>query len=566
MWSRNKNTSVQSEWFQGLNIFDVMSDSIYGKIQNIFTNGLLSLKSLEEYNLPKVIVIGNESAGKSSLLENITKCEIFPKSGKLCTKCPIHIKMSNGENSYSITYRKKKTIVDKNNIFTHVKEIMDNLRDDDIDTDEILINIKEIDGLTFEFYDLPGIRAYPPNIAKISIDICKKYMKDKNSIVLCVVPATTTRLTSCQSIALITEMQMEQRCILALTMPDRLQPENYEELLVKRILGTSDELEGLNFHGRVAIVNRLHTNQINLQDNDNLEREWFVTNILNDIPEEYLPHEKKIAKSLTILNLLKQMTKLYNEFINAEWKPSILENIEEKISNEMNEYSKLGEIVDSENISKFNKYLSSELYETIIGNINDRSITTNFISSIPSNITTIPKIGKNDLDDEQIIYNQKMKYYIKYLCLNYPKYILNIINSNIDIIFSNSNEFKLKRFDKLKELVKNCKQQYYDLLYPAETEQLSNILLNELLINSPIFNSSNGNVEILDIQKITKKFHRSYVANVLFPLVYDVEENNFVDKYTVEDYEENEIYKNQRIIYIDNIKRLKEDYEQIKNL
>jgi len=57
--------------------------------------------------------------------------------------------------------------------------------------------------------NVSGIRTYPEEIAELSVNICKKYLSDKNSIVLCVVPCTTTRLTSCQSIALIKETKME---------------------------------------------------------------------------------------------------------------------------------------------------------------------------------------------------------------------------------------------------------------------------------------------------------------------------------------------------------------------
>ena len=39
--------------------------------------------------LPRVVVVGSRDAGKSSLLENITKCSIFPRDKGLCTKMPI---------------------------------------------------------------------------------------------------------------------------------------------------------------------------------------------------------------------------------------------------------------------------------------------------------------------------------------------------------------------------------------------------------------------------------------------------------------------------------------------
>ena len=40
-------------------------------------------------NLPKVVVIGSESVGKSSLLENLTKLKLFPSGDGLKTRCPI---------------------------------------------------------------------------------------------------------------------------------------------------------------------------------------------------------------------------------------------------------------------------------------------------------------------------------------------------------------------------------------------------------------------------------------------------------------------------------------------
>ena len=42
------------------------------------------MKNLKDFLvLPKVIVIGAESSGKSSLLERITKCQLFPSNSKL---------------------------------------------------------------------------------------------------------------------------------------------------------------------------------------------------------------------------------------------------------------------------------------------------------------------------------------------------------------------------------------------------------------------------------------------------------------------------------------------------
>ena len=127
-------------------------------------------------------MIGEESTGKSSLLENITKCQLFPRDNKLCTKCPIHIKLSNGEKEYSVRYTigdEEKTIFveNKEDIYKTIYEYMISLPTDYISEDEITVNISDKDMPTFEFYDLPGIRTYPAEAADITINLCKKYLR-----------------------------------------------------------------------------------------------------------------------------------------------------------------------------------------------------------------------------------------------------------------------------------------------------------------------------------------------------------------------------------------------------
>ncbi len=110
-------------------------------------------------------------------------------------------------------------------------------------------------------------------------------------------------------------MAMEHNTILALTMVDRLQPENFEELLIKRILKTSDEVIDLNLAGIVAIVNRLHTDVVSLEENDNMESKWFDINIISCMPNEYIESAEEIQESTTINNLISKIDDLYDDFI-----------------------------------------------------------------------------------------------------------------------------------------------------------------------------------------------------------------------------------------------------------
>ena len=330
-WFVSKTNSKRSDFFKGINIFSQLNDSVFGKIKKTITE-LFGAEYSKEYVLPKVIVIGNESAGKSCLLENITKCQIFPRGTGICTKCPVHLKLNNSPiTEYSIEYRGNIVkINDKQKIYNIIKKYLDEIGDCNISNDEIIINIAEPNLPVFEFFDLPGIVSYPPENAKSTLELSKKYLQEKNTIVLCVVPATITRLTSCQSIALIKEMGMEENSILALTMADRVQPINIPELLINRLLNTTDELNNLNFSGCVAVVNRTHDDKFSLEENDRNEINWFQENIMSGIPESYRKESQIIFDNITINNLIKQLDKLYSKYIEKEWKPTVIQRITDK--------------------------------------------------------------------------------------------------------------------------------------------------------------------------------------------------------------------------------------------
>jgi GTPase SAR1 family protein len=357
MWKQQNKSTTISEFYQGDNIFTQLNNSLFGQIKKIFEQD----NTYNNYQLPKVIVIGTESSGKSSLLERITKCQLFPRDGSICTKCPIKVKLQNGKPSYSIQLHGDtiEKLENKKDIYPIVQNYMNSLSDDFISENEIIINITDIDVPDFEFYDLPGIRTYPLEIAKLSVNICKKYLTDKNSIVLCVVPCTTTRLTSCQSIALITEAKMEHNTILALTMTDRLQAENIGELLINRIIDKTDELNGIKFANYIAVVNRSQYTNYTLEESDHREKEWFNKNIYQCIPNKYRQYTKQIIKNTTISNLLKSMDNLYNHFIHTDWIPRMLIEMrtkEETIKKEINE---LGTIITKDNfIEMLNEYSS----------------------------------------------------------------------------------------------------------------------------------------------------------------------------------------------------------------
>ena len=109
--------------------------------------GVKSEVPKSELELPKVIVIGGKSAGKSSLLENITKCSVFPRDRDLCTKRPVKLQLKQVDTSEEafvhVLYQNKRKILESTDaILGEVDTIMRPLST--IANDEIIIQIGQV--------------------------------------------------------------------------------------------------------------------------------------------------------------------------------------------------------------------------------------------------------------------------------------------------------------------------------------------------------------------------------------------------------------------------------------
>jgi GTP-binding protein EngB required for normal cell division len=552
MWGKKTQEAKVSTFYQGLNIIETLGKSVFGKIKDTMLT-IFGLEHAKKYRLPKIIVVGNESTGKSSLLENITKCQLFPRDSKLCTKCPVHVKIKNGKSNYSISYYEPLTntkasidksksklikvqIENKNDIYPKVLEYMNKIPVDTISEDELIIEICGEELPTFDFFDLPGIRAYPPELAETTTELCRKYLSDKNSIILCVVPATTTRLTSCQSIALITEMGMQDKCILALTMADRLQMENIEELLIKRIIRTSDEIKGLNFAGYVSIVNRLHSDCHSLEENDLNEKKWFDENIVNCIPENYKQFENTIKENIMVSNLLKQIDALYSKYINENWKPKVIKEIENKISELEFEYYDLGEIVTQGLVDSMNKQLTEFIKNIYYGG--------HYMNFYPEIIYEEKSMMDEDKKYHYIL-SQINKIYIGYEKNEHTK-VFDYIVSEV----GNMAEFKMFRFPKV-----IIKLAYYikDSMKNKSLEKLPEV--KKMTID--VLNKNYIDENMDECRTIFSKFYRLYVIYTTF---------NTKINFQIEDYEESEEYRDKRVKLLNEIALSKEHLNKISEL
>ena len=555
MWGV-KNVAQESDFFEGTNLMKTCFNDFFEIFKRSIDNTNLEVKTLA---VPIIVAIGSESSGKSSLLENIVKCQLFPKNTTYCTKIPIHLVMKNTndelEIKYKLFYDNKEITTTKENIYKEIEKIMNNFVDDICNDKIIKIVVIEKKIVDFEFYDLPGIRSYPPELALKTTNIAKKYLSMNNVIPICVIPATTPRITSYIPMALIKEYNKEKDTFICLTMCDRLQEENIEELLINRIISQTDEYETTSFGGICGIINRTHKNNVKLIDNDNIEKEWFQYNIYDLMPDNYI-YKKELLENLGIHNFVSKISMAYKKYIGTKWLPDIIKKIKNENLRLTKNITELGfdpqkneekKIFIEILLSWFGTYLKDfifDIYENLNKKENEEQETEK------SQEEDDDSKNEDCFDDNNLNLNSfmsnllinKMEENVKYenLVKKLNK-IKNIPNNNSDFIIN------IHRFSKLNHNIK--------ILIVSKLQEFNCIFMNryEQFIEFEYL-SNNKKKTLKKINKLTINYMKEFIifinkelnSNIYYLL--ETLENLEEDTKEERNEFENEILKNTQII------------------
>lgn len=148
------SAAFDSELFVARNLGTQLQNSSYGHFHQYLKQCGFKEELLNSFRLPRIIVVGGRSAGKSSLLESITKCPIFPRHRDFCTKAPIELRMKNSptvsEPQVSISYHGRSTrhLKAAHQILAEVHDIMQGI--DGIDDKPIKIKICQVWGCCWD--------------------------------------------------------------------------------------------------------------------------------------------------------------------------------------------------------------------------------------------------------------------------------------------------------------------------------------------------------------------------------------------------------------------------------
>ena len=171
---------------------------------------------LDGWTPPQIVVIGDESAGKSTVLEQLTMFPVFPRSRRFCTRCAIHLRLRrmtiqgesvarisvhHSSNMHPVDPARAPETIPLSRGFEYVQRKMDELVSGLSEGNAPLINdrviVLEIVHPTVpsvDLIDLPGLTQHPPTKAQLTRAIIEEQVrKDRatgsHAMYLAIVPA-----------------------------------------------------------------------------------------------------------------------------------------------------------------------------------------------------------------------------------------------------------------------------------------------------------------------------------------------------------------------------------------
>ncbi|TYI99286.1 hypothetical protein E1A91_A13G006300v1 [Gossypium mustelinum] len=289
----------------------------------------------EGIQLPTIVVVGDQSSGKSSVLESLAGVNL-PRSQGICTRVPLIIRLQNHASprpELYLEYNGKMVPVEEPQIATAINNATDEVAGPGKSISNIpLTLVVRKDGVPdLTMVDLPGITRVPvhgqlDNIYEQIRDIIMQYITPKESIILNVLSATVD-FSTCESIRMSQQVDKNgERTLAVITKVDR-GPKG----LVDKV--TADDVNiGL---GYVCVRNRIGDESY--EEARKEEARLFETNA----------HLSCIDKSIVGVHVLAQKLVQIQSKAIAKCLPEIVKNISAKLDANVSELEKMPKALTS---------------------------------------------------------------------------------------------------------------------------------------------------------------------------------------------------------------------------
>lgn len=396
-----------------INTIKQLSDNQILTIANDI-NSLLSETNLidhevNEIGLPRLVVVGTQSSGKSSVLNGIISMDILPMGGNMVTRTPLDIRLHqiNSGNEGWIEFGQYVTgiwEVEKKITFripvpteTDLKDIRDTITKMteriagigmDISQTPIILNIFSPNVPNLSLVDLPGLtmvactdKGQPDNIKEKIEDLATSYINNPKTITLLVMESRLDLETNL-GLALIKKNNTQTKIIGVLTKPDLMNNETH----IGDYLTNNISKNLMVTYGYFVVKNRSNKEmkEFNIIKGYDKEREYFA---------QHNEYKKPIYKSkcgtpnltgtlskILILSISEELPYVMTEIIGMEIK------VHEKLD-------KLGQTIPltkEGKLSLLNKYISN-FYQNFVDSIESRGNSVNTGKQIKDIFTNYKK-------------------------------------------------------------------------------------------------------------------------------------------------------------------------------
>jgi GTPase SAR1 family protein len=298
-------------------------------------------------NLPQIIVVGEQSAGKSLILEAISHIR-FPVDGSLCTRFATELVFHHADetridasvrfadkNKPSQAFRRTKFHEDDlPGIIKEAKEHMGFSRDgNDFSKDVLRLEIEGPNVYPLSLVDLPGL--YHTNTEKQSLggrdtvdELVESYMRQKNSIILVVVAANINLASHAALEKAKTIDPQRRRTIGVIAKPDLALTANAKDYIkLTRNQESAHKLQ-LGWH----VLRNRGEDEISLKTRDEMEESFFQTRAWATIPDQ----------DRGILNFRRKLSGILFSYIRNSL-PGVIEEIETKLRDKQADLIRLGD-------------------------------------------------------------------------------------------------------------------------------------------------------------------------------------------------------------------------------
>ena len=234
------------------------------KLQDVFTTSGVSCKDID---LPQIVVIGSQSAGKSSVLESIAKQDFLPRGMGIVTRRPLVLQMIQESTGYEIDgvmfQSWVKFLHAEDKVFIDMKDVQKEIIDDTdrvcgknkgISTAPIHVKLHSTKIPSLTLVDLPGLTKIadgeqPKDIDRQIENLVREYIDKENSLILAVSPGNMD-ITNSDSLKLAREVDPEGSRTLAVITKCDLMEVNKD---TRELLGGSTLAMKL---GLIGVINR----------------------------------------------------------------------------------------------------------------------------------------------------------------------------------------------------------------------------------------------------------------------------------------------------------------------